>query len=86
MANPVIKDTLHTKDSDGNEIDVYNKTSDDQVVGLENYAKTITCDDHTLTITKGNGDTYEVEVSNEIITEEEIMTLWDITDSGEKYY
>ena len=86
MANPIIKDTLHTKDGDGNEIDVYNKTSDDQVVGLENYAKTITCDDHTITVTKGNGDTYTVEVNNDIITEEEILAVWDITDSSEKYY
>ena len=86
MANPIIKDTLHTKDDDGNEIDVYNKTSDDQVVGLENYAKSISCDDHTITITKGNGDTYEVEVNNDIISEEEILAIWDITDSSEKYY
>ena len=39
-----------------------------------------------ITITNGNGDTYEVEVDNTTITDEEIMALWDITNAGEKSY
>ena len=86
MANPIIEDTLHTHDIDGNVIDVYPKTRDSQVEGYESYIKGLSCDDHKITYTRGDGSTGTIEVSNEIITDEEIMTLWDITDSSEKYY
>ncbi|MBQ8132413.1 MAG: hypothetical protein IJ193_07980 [Bacilli bacterium] len=86
MATPIVKDELRTHDTEGNVIIVYPKTSDDQVAGLDKYVKSISCDDHTITCTKGDGSTYEVEVNNDTITEEEILTLWDITDSSEKYY
>jgi hypothetical protein len=86
MANPIIKTTLRTHDDDGNVVDIHPTTSDDQVINLEYYAKSVTCNDHTITITNGNGDTYEVEVDNTTITDEEIMALWDITNAGEKSY
>ena len=86
MANPIIRDTLHTHDNDGNVIDIYPKTEDVQVINYEKYIKGITCDDHTLTITKGNGLTTTVEISNEIISDEEIMAIWDITSASEKSY
>ena len=115
----ILKDTLHTKDSDGNEVDLYPKTSDDQVIGLDKYVKhlecgdhTITvtngdgtiytftievynevvselfCNDHTITVVNGDGSTYDLEISNELISDEEILALWDIgiDDSRNKYY
>ena len=86
MADPIIKTPLRTHDEDGNVVIVYPETSDDQVKNLELYAKSVTCNDHTITITNGKGDTYDVEVDNTTITDEEIMALWDITNAGEKSY
>lgn len=113
----ILKDTLHTKDSDGNVVDLYPKTSDDQVIGLDKYVKhlecgdhTITvtngdgtiytftieagsagitelfCNDHTITVVNGDGSTYDLEISNELISDEEIIALWGIEDSRNKYY
>ena len=86
MANPTIKDVLHTRDDDGNIVDVYPKTTDDQVEGHENYLKDVTCDDHTLTLTKGNGSTVEVDIANDIITDEEIIDIWRVSKASEKAY
>lgn len=115
--NPILKDTLHTKDDNGNEVDLYPETTDDQVLGLDKYAKqlsygdhvvTVTngdgttysftidamssgvtqlfCDDHTITVVNSDGTEYDLEVSNEIITDTEILELWGIEDSRTKYY
>ena len=85
MSEPV-KTTLRTRDNDGNVVEIYPKTELDLVEGYEDILMDATCDDHTITFTKGDETEEVVEVSNEIITEEEILDLWNITISSEKSY
>lgn len=117
--NPILKEPLRTKDDDGNEVTVYPETSDDQVIGLNRYVKSISFGDGKLTVTNGDGTTYEfeikshsienavvslsnvdhtitvvnsddttydLEIDNEIISDEEILILFGIEDSRDKYY
>lgn len=117
--NPILKDTIRTKDDNGNEVIVYAETSDDQVKGLDKYVKSLSFGDGNLTVTNGDGTTYKVhigtqgienavillsnvdhtitvtnsdettydlEIDNELISDEEILILFDIEDSKDKYY
>ena len=116
---PILKDTLRTKDDNGNEVIIYAETSDDQIKGLDKYAKSLSFGggnlvitngdgstyslhigsqnlddavvslsnvDHTITVTNGNGYTYDLEIDNELISDGEILILFDIEDSRDKYY
>ena len=115
---PIIKDIIQTRDDDGNEVNVYPETSDDQVVGLEHYVKNVYFDngnfvitngdgttyrfylgqgldravvalsnvDHTITVINSDETTYDLEIDNELISNDEILNLFDILDSRDIYY
>ena len=87
--NPILKDIIQTRDDDGNEVDIYPKTSEDQVIGLDKYAKSLSAGDGELTVTNGDGTFYQIPVKtmeDRPITDEEIIELWGIEDSNNIYY
>ena len=83
----IIKDLLMTKDNDGNEVGLHPETSDDQVLGLDKYAKRIDCIDNVVTITNGDGTTYSFTIDTlssgvtQLVCEDHTITVINSDDS-----
>ena len=71
----IIKGTINARDEEGNVIDVLPRTALPHVVGYEKILVDARCDDHTLTFTNAKGEEIVVEISNEVITPQEINDL-----------
>ena len=54
--------------------------------GIENAVILLSNVDHTITVTNSDETTYDLEIDNELISDEEILILFDIEDSKDKYY